>query len=68
MGATVEITHMNMEEDTIECNFAKVKDGCLVIAHNSSKDDKRYVSDYIPLFMLQKIRIITDIKHKEDNH
>ena len=66
MGATVEITFQGIDvEEKIECNYAKVKDGCVMIAHHAEKDSKTYVSEYIPLAELIRIKITTDKKTEE---
>jgi hypothetical protein len=72
MAAKVEIIYrVNLgctnAEEKIPCNYAKIKEGCLQIAHEPKEGESEYVSTYIPLDLLQHITIHTD-KSDRRNH
>jgi len=64
MGATVELTFHDNNDEIVECNYAKVKDSCVMIAHHAKKESKTYVSEYIPLLQLKRVKITTDKKEE----
>ena len=61
MAAVVSIMYKDDTDNIreISCNYAKVRDGCLQIAHYPKEDEHIFEMEYIPLHMISWISVKT---------